>query len=64
MSYPPYPMWYNTIPPYVPMDFNMYFMYYSRIKGLDLLIFGRRENYVTNTTQTKPVPLVEQVEHT
>ncbi len=26
-------MWYNTIPPFIPMDPNMYSMYYSRIKG-------------------------------
>jgi hypothetical protein len=64
MSYPPYPMWYDTIPPYVPMDFNMYFMYYFGIKGPDLLIFGRREKYAANITQTKPVPHVEQVEQT
>jgi hypothetical protein len=38
-----YPTWYNTIPSFVPMDPNMYSMYYSRIKGLDSLIYGRKK---------------------
>ncbi len=46
VPYPPYPMWYNIIPPFVPMDPNMYSMYYSRIKGLDPLIFKRKEKYI------------------
>ncbi len=28
----PYLMWYNTVPSFVPMDPNMYTMYYSIIK--------------------------------
>ncbi len=44
-------MWYNTIPSFVPMDFNMYFAYYSRIKGHDPLISRRKERYAIHTTQ-------------
>jgi hypothetical protein len=34
-------------------------MYYSRIKGFNPLISGRKENYASDTTQVKPMPLVE-----
>jgi len=54
-------MWYNTIPPFIPMDPNMYSMYYSGIKGLDPLIFKKREKYVVGITQTKPMPPIEQL---
>jgi len=54
------PMWYNIIPSFVPMDPNMYFMYYSKIKGLDPLIFGRKKGSIANVTQLQLVPLVEQ----
>jgi hypothetical protein len=64
VPYPPYPMWYNTIPPFVPMDPNLYFMYNSGINVLDVLISGRREKYATNITQIEFVPLIEQLEHT
>jgi len=47
------------VPPFVPMDPNMYTMYYFRIKGPDPLISRRKERYVTNTTQTKLMSLVE-----
>ncbi len=48
--YPPaYPMWYNIVPPFVPMDPNMYSVYYSKIKGPNPLIFGRKERYATCT---------------
>ncbi len=43
-------MWYNTILFFVPMDPNMYFAYYSRIEGLDPLIFGRKDKYAIGTT--------------
>jgi hypothetical protein len=39
----PYPMWYDTVPPFIPMDLNMYSMYYSGIKIHDPLIYGRKE---------------------
>jgi hypothetical protein len=35
-------MWYNTLPPFVPMDPNTYPTYYSRIEGLDPSIVGRK----------------------
>jgi hypothetical protein len=34
-------------------------MYYSRIKGLDPLIFGRKDNYAYDTTQVEPMPFIE-----
>jgi hypothetical protein len=55
-------MWYNTLPFFVPMDPNMYSMYYVGIKGLDPLIYGRKGRHVVGTIQTKPVPPVEQLE--
>jgi hypothetical protein len=51
------------IPPFVPMDLNMYFVYYFGINGPDPLIFGRNENYAIGITQTQPMPLVEPLEH-
>jgi hypothetical protein len=55
-------MLYNTIPSFVPMDLNIYFAYYSWIKGHDPLISRRKERYATDITQLKPVPFVEQLE--
>jgi hypothetical protein len=52
-------MGFNIVPPFIPMDLNMYFMYYFIIKGLDPLISKRRERYASKTTQVKPVPFVE-----
>jgi hypothetical protein len=52
-------MWYSIVPSFVPMDLSMYFMYYSGIKGFDLLSFGRKNGYVVDVTQ--PVPHVEQL---
>jgi hypothetical protein len=46
----PYPMWYNTLPSFVPMDFNMYSMYYLGIKGHDPLISRRRKGYAIGDT--------------
>ncbi len=40
----------------------MYSMYYYGIKGLDPLIFGRKERYVIDTTQTKLMPPIEPLE--
>jgi hypothetical protein len=39
----------------------MYSNYYYGIKGLDSLIFGRKERHGISTIQTKPVPLVEHL---
>jgi hypothetical protein len=55
----PYPMRYNTIPPFIPMDLNMYSMYCSKIKGSNPLIFKRREIYATEITQVELVPPIE-----
>ncbi len=55
-------MWYNIIPPFVPMDPNLYSMYNSRINGLDSLISRRKERYATNINQTKFVPPIEQLQ--
>jgi hypothetical protein len=38
VPYPPYLMWYNIVPPFVPMDLNMYFMDYFKINRFDPLI--------------------------
>jgi hypothetical protein len=57
-------MWYNTTPSFVPIDPNMYFLYYYGIKGLDPLIFGIKERHIVGTIQLKLVPLVEQLEQT
>jgi hypothetical protein len=54
-------MWYSLVPPFIPMDPNMYSMYYSEIKRLDPWIFGRRERYEDNTTQVKPMPPIKQL---
>jgi len=64
IPYPPYPMWYNTIPPFVPMDPNMYSMYYYGIKIPDPLIFRKKERYAVNITQSKPMLPFEQMEWT
>jgi hypothetical protein len=54
-------MWYNTIPSFVPMDRNMYSMYYSKTKGPNPLISRRRKGYVVNVTQLEKVPPIEQL---
>ncbi len=38
-----YPMWYNVIPPFVPLDPNLYLAYPTRTQGLDYSIF---RNYI------------------
>ncbi len=62
VSYPLYPMWYNTVPPFVPVDLNLYSMYYFGIKGLDPLISRRKDINASGIIQTKPMPYVEQLE--
>jgi hypothetical protein len=54
-------MWYNTVPPFIPMDANRYSMYYFGIKRFDLLIFGRKERPAIDPTQTKLMPPIEQL---
>jgi hypothetical protein len=51
-------MWYNTIPFFVPMDPNMYYIYYLGIKGLDPLIFGRKKAYVVSVMQSNQFHLL------
>jgi hypothetical protein len=36
-----YPMWYNVIPPFVPLDPCLYLAYPIRTKGLDSSIFKK-----------------------
>jgi hypothetical protein len=48
-------MWFNTVPSFVPMDLNMYTMYYLGIKGPDPMIFRRKEGYATNVIQLEPI---------
>ncbi len=57
----PYAMWYNILT-FIPMDPNMYFMYYFRIKRFDPLIYRRKERYVADITKAKLVPPIEQLE--
>jgi hypothetical protein len=52
-------MWYNTIPPFIPMVPNMYSMYYFGIKGPDPLISKGMEIYAFDITQAEPVPPIE-----
>lgn len=52
-------MWYNIVPSFVPMDFNVYSMYYLGIKGLDPLISRRKEQYATSINQLESMPLVK-----
>jgi hypothetical protein len=41
-----YPMWYNVIPPFMPLDPRLYLAYPTGTKGLDSLIFKNYINYV------------------
>jgi hypothetical protein len=54
-------MWYNIVPCFIAMDTNMYSMYYSRIKGLNPLIFRRMKGYAIGATQPDTMALVEQL---
>jgi hypothetical protein len=46
----PYPMWYNPVPPFIPIDPNMHSMYYSGIERFDPLDYGRKEKYPFDIT--------------
>jgi hypothetical protein len=39
-------MWYNVIPPFVPLDPSLYLAYLIRTKGFDSLIFRNYIGYV------------------
>jgi len=41
-----YPMWYNVIPPFVPLDPSLYLAYPIRTKGFDSWIFRNYIGYV------------------
>jgi hypothetical protein len=49
-----YPMWYNVIPPFVPLDPSLYPTYQTRAKGLDSLIFRNYISYVPRNVY--PIP--------
>jgi hypothetical protein len=51
-----YPMWYNVIPPFVPLDHSLYPTYLIKTKALDFLIFRIYTYYVPENVY----PLFEQ----
>jgi hypothetical protein len=51
-----YPMWYNVIPPFVPLDHSLYLAYPIGTKGLDSLIFKNYTSYVPRNVY----PVLEQ----
>jgi hypothetical protein len=47
-----YPMWYDVIPPFVPLDPSLYPAYPTGTKGIDSSVFKNYTNYVHgNCTQ-------------
>jgi hypothetical protein len=57
----PHPMWYNIVPSFVPMDPNLYPMYYLVIKRPDPLISRRKKGFAVYVAQPQQAPLVEQL---
>jgi hypothetical protein len=51
-----YPMWYNVIPPFVPLDLSLYPTYLIRTKGLDSSSFRNYTSYVLGNVY----PVLEQ----
>jgi hypothetical protein len=51
-----YPMWYNVIPPFVPLDPSLYTTYPIGTKGLDSSIFRNYIGYVPRNVY----PVLEQ----
>jgi hypothetical protein len=49
-----YPMWYNVIPPFVPLNPSLYPTYQTRAKGIDSSIFRNYTSYVPSNVY--PVP--------
>jgi hypothetical protein len=41
-----YPMWYNVIPPFVPLGPSLYPTYQTRTKGLECSIFRNYTSYI------------------
>jgi hypothetical protein len=54
-------MWYNAIPYFVPMNPNMYYMYYSKIKRPNPLISRIKEGYAVGVTRPEPMPTIERL---
>jgi hypothetical protein len=52
-----YLMWYNIIPPFVPLNLNLYPTYPTGTKGLDFLIFRNYTSYVLKNVY----PILEQL---
>jgi hypothetical protein len=58
----PYPMWYNVIPPFVPLVFNLYLVYLIGIIRLDSSIFRNYIGYVPrNVYPTPKQPIVPPI---
>jgi len=53
-----YPMWYNVIPLFVPLDPSLYITYPIGTKGLDSLIFRNYTGYVPRNIYPVPEQLV------
>jgi hypothetical protein len=49
-----YPMWYNVIPPFVPLNPSLYLTSQTRAKGFDSSIFRNYIGYVLRNVY--PVP--------
>jgi hypothetical protein len=52
-----YPMWYNVIPPFVPLDPNLYLAYPIGTKRFDSSIFRSYTSYVSENVY----PILEQL---
>jgi hypothetical protein len=49
-----YPMWYNVIPPFAPLNLSLYLAYQTGAKGLDYLIFKIYTSYVLGNVYLVP----------
>jgi len=49
-----YPMWYNVIPPFMPLDPNLYPTYQTGTKGLDSSTFRNYTCYVPGNVYLVP----------
>jgi hypothetical protein len=55
-----YPMWYNVIPFFVPLNSNLYLAYPTKTKGLDSSIFRNYTGYVPRNVY--PVPKLLRIQ--
>jgi hypothetical protein len=53
-----YPMWYNVIPPFVPLNPSLYPTYPIRTKGYDSSIFRNYIGYVLGNVYPIPEQLI------